>query len=134
VVSQPLPASLPDLDIPFDCRREQECQAQRPLRGQIQVSPASLVTELNAIVRVALEPADDDAPSPHYRRTLVCQHAASSVWPSSMCCTFPRTRASGQGDCAGRLPAIRSAQIGPGTRPRHGAEGVAKIKDLYRWA
>ena len=44
----------------FDGRREQECQAQRPLWGQVQVSPASFVTELNAVVGVALEAADDD--------------------------------------------------------------------------
>ena len=41
--------SLPDVDIPFDCPREQECQTQRPFWGQVQVSPASFVAELDAV-------------------------------------------------------------------------------------
>jgi hypothetical protein len=40
-------------------RCEQECQAQRPLWGQVQVSPASVVAELDAVVGVALEAADE---------------------------------------------------------------------------
>jgi pimeloyl-ACP methyl ester carboxylesterase len=69
--------SLPDVDIPFDRRREQECQAQRPLWGQVQVSPASVVAKLNAVVGVALEAADDDdAISLTVLRTLVYQHGA----------------------------------------------------------
>src|SRR6266496_5271147 len=69
--------SLPDVDIPFDRRREQEYQAQRPLWGQVQVSPASVVAELNAVVGVALEAADDDdAISLTVLGTPVCQHGA----------------------------------------------------------
>jgi hypothetical protein len=37
-----------------------ECQVQRPLWGQVQVSPASVVAELNAVVGAAFEAADDD--------------------------------------------------------------------------
>ena len=52
--------SLLDVDIPFGRRREQDCQAQRRLRAQVQVSPASVVTELDAVVGVALEAVHDD--------------------------------------------------------------------------
>jgi hypothetical protein len=69
--------SLPDVDIPFDRRREQECQAQRPLWGQVQASPASVVAELNPVIGVALEPADDDNTiSLTVLVTLVYQHSA----------------------------------------------------------
>src|SRR5215213_8240384 len=69
--------SLPDVDIPFARRREQQCQAQRPLWGQVQVSPASVVAELNPVVGVALEAADDDdAISLTVLGALVCQHGA----------------------------------------------------------
>ena len=48
-----------------------------PPLGQVQVSPTSVVAELNAVVRVALEAADDDdAISPTIFGTLVCQHGA----------------------------------------------------------
>jgi hypothetical protein len=69
--------SVPDVDLPFDRRHEQECQAQRRLWGQLQVSPASVVAELNAVVGVALEAADDDdAMLLTVLGTLVCQHGA----------------------------------------------------------
>src|SRR4029453_17299725 len=69
--------SRPDVDIPFDRRRQQECQAQRPFWGQVQLSPASVVAELNAVVGVALEAADDDdAIFLTVRGTLVYQHGA----------------------------------------------------------
>jgi hypothetical protein len=52
-------------------------QAQCPLWGQVQVSPASVVAELDAVVGVALEAADDDdAISRTVLGTLVCQHGA----------------------------------------------------------
>jgi hypothetical protein len=45
-----------------------------PLWGQVQVSPASFVAELNAVVGVALEAADDDdAISLTILGTSVCQ-------------------------------------------------------------
>jgi hypothetical protein len=48
-----------------------------PLCGQVQVSAASVVAQLNAVVGVALEAADDDDPiSLTVRLTLVCQHGA----------------------------------------------------------
>jgi hypothetical protein len=48
-----------------------------PLWGQVQVSPASVVAELNAVVGVALDAADDDdAISLTVLGTLVCQHGA----------------------------------------------------------
>ena len=65
-----------------------------PLWGQVQVSPASVVTELDAVVGVALEAADDD-----YAIFLT----------SFMCCTLARTVAWTQGDCAG----ARSGPISP---------------------
>jgi len=52
--------SLPDVDIPFDRRGEQDCQAKRRLWGQVQAPPASVVAELDAVVRFSLEAADDD--------------------------------------------------------------------------
>jgi hypothetical protein len=65
--------ALPDVDIPFGRRREQDCQAQRRLWGQVQISPASVVAELDAVAGVALEAADDDdAISLAVLGTLVC--------------------------------------------------------------
>jgi hypothetical protein len=47
------------------------------LWGQVQVSPASVVAELNAVVGVALESADDDdAISLTVLGTPVCQQGA----------------------------------------------------------
>src|SRR6266496_1726150 len=62
-----------DFNISFGRRREQDCQAQCRLWGQVQVSPASVVAELDAVVGVALEAADDDdAISLAVLGTLVC--------------------------------------------------------------
>jgi hypothetical protein len=47
-----------------------------PPLGQVQVSPASFVTELNAVVRVALEAADDDDAIFLSIGTLVWQQSA----------------------------------------------------------
>jgi hypothetical protein len=49
-----------------------------PPLGQVQVSPAGVVAELNAVVGVALEAADDDdAISLTVLGTLVCQYGAN---------------------------------------------------------
>ena len=48
-----------------------------PLLGQVQVSSASFVAELNAVVGVALDAADDEnATTLTVLGTLVCQHGA----------------------------------------------------------
>ena len=48
-----------------------------PPLGSVQLSPASVVAELNAVVGAAFEAADDDnAISLTVLGTLVCQHGA----------------------------------------------------------
>jgi hypothetical protein len=102
------PAALPWRTAP----RREGMPGAAPRLGQVQVSPASVVAELNAVVGAAFEAADDDdaislAVLGDAGLSARCQ-AACSPLPRA---AFARVRAWAQGDSP-RRPAVRSGALG----------------------
>jgi hypothetical protein len=81
-------------------------------RGQVQVSPASVVAELNAVVGFALKRPTTMTPSssPSAGRWSIST-VPTCVYPCSMCCTFARVHGWAQGDSL-EAPAVRSGAFG----------------------